>query len=252
MHLSVRSLVPRRRRPRSVLLVHGAANSAAVWTRWQELLAAAGWASHALDLRGHGASGAVDLAHTSMDDYLADVRAVAESLPERPVVAGWSMGGLLAIQAAAAGLAHACLALAPSAPARARRDGVSIGAGVFDAAEYGIVGRDPAHQPRMPDLDLHERRLALSALSPESRRARDERRAGVVVESCAVPLLLVTGAADPDWGADRFTDLHLAAERLDVPGASHWGLVLSARALEQLRAPVLAWLERTTGTWEAR
>ncbi|MGH2600762.1 MAG: alpha/beta fold hydrolase [Dehalococcoidia bacterium] len=239
-------MVPEGARGRPLLLIHGAANSAIVWTYWQRLLAVAGWASYALDLRGHGASESVDLSDTSMDDYLQDIRTIAEMLPERPMVAGWSMGGLLAIKAAAAGAAHACLALAPSAPARTRQPNFTIGSGVYDAAEYGILSRNPADQPQMPDLDLEERAVALASLAPESRHARDERWAGVVVETCPVPLLIVTGSEDPDWGADKLAALHLGAERMDVPGASHWGLVLSHRALEHHRLPVLAWLDSVT------
>ena len=45
----------------SVILVHGAANSAKVWTYWQQELANLGWASYAVDLRGHGKSQPMDL-----------------------------------------------------------------------------------------------------------------------------------------------------------------------------------------------
>ena len=56
-----------------IILVHGAANAALVWTFWQQELAEAGWASYAIDLRGHGRSAPSDLSRTSMDDYAADV-----------------------------------------------------------------------------------------------------------------------------------------------------------------------------------
>ncbi len=49
-----------------IVLIHGAANSAGVWTFWQGALAARGWASHAVDLRGHGAGEPADLSHTTM------------------------------------------------------------------------------------------------------------------------------------------------------------------------------------------
>ena len=49
-----------------LILVHGAANSARVWTFWQDELARRGWSSHALDLRGHGRSEAVDLVATKL------------------------------------------------------------------------------------------------------------------------------------------------------------------------------------------
>ena len=66
-----------------VVLVHGAANSASVWTFWQEELAERGWSSYAVDLRGHGGSAGADLSRTGMSDYAADVVACARQL-ERP------------------------------------------------------------------------------------------------------------------------------------------------------------------------
>jgi len=96
--------------------VHGAANSALVWTFWQDELAHRGWSSHALDLRGHGRSEAVDLVATQMADYADDVVARARELKRSPVLLGWSMGGLVAMMAVASCDAQACIGLAPSAP----------------------------------------------------------------------------------------------------------------------------------------
>jgi len=67
-----------------VLLVHGAANASWVWRAWLPALASLGWETHALDLRGHGASAATDLAHTSMLDYTCDVEDVAGRHPHEP------------------------------------------------------------------------------------------------------------------------------------------------------------------------
>jgi pimeloyl-ACP methyl ester carboxylesterase len=114
-----------------VILVHGAANSAAVWTYWSAALAADGWPTYAVDLRGHGASDPIDLSRTSMHDCLADVRQLARQLRERPVIIGWSMGGLVAIMAAEAGLARACVGLAPSTPARAKDPAAWLRVGQF-------------------------------------------------------------------------------------------------------------------------
>ena len=167
------------RRP-SVLLVHGAANSAPVWKYWQESLARLGWSSHALDLRGHGRSpGSVDGA--SMTDYADDVAEAASGLPEAPVVLGWSMGGLVALMFATRGSARACVTLAPSTPAAERDPMVEIRRGTFGTEGYGITSDDPADQPAMPDLDIEERLIALGSASLESRMARDERRAGITI-----------------------------------------------------------------------
>jgi pimeloyl-ACP methyl ester carboxylesterase len=227
-----------------IVLIHGAANSAGVWTYWQQALARDGWASYAIDLRGHGASSPLDLATTSMHAYAADVLGLVEQLRRPPVLVGWSMGGLVAMMAAAAGGAVACVGLAPSMPARTVDPAIPLRSGVFTAEEYGITGRDPDDQPAMPDLDREEREVALASLGAESRRARDERQRGIVVASLPVPLLLVTGGADRQWPHERYRDLWLAADHLTVEGASHWGLVLSRRALSQAVPAVLGWLER--------
>ena len=225
-----------------LLLVHGAANSSPVWRFWQQALAKRGWSSHAVDLRGHGASeGSVDGA--TMSDYADDVAGVADGLPRTPVVVGWSMGGLVAMMVAARGVARACVGLAPSAPAVTRDDGVEIRPGVFGPEEYGITSDDPAEQPAMPDLDIEERRVAIESLSPESRTARDDRKAGIVIESLPCPLLVVTGSEDRDWPRSAYADMRLPAEYLEAPGASHWGLVLNRRVLPDLATQVTAWLD---------
>ena len=87
-----------------------------------------------------------------------------------------------------------------------------------------------------------ERLVALASLGRESRLARGERRAGVVIESLPCPLLLVTGTADRAWPAERYRGLWLRADRLSVEAASHWGLVLNRRALAGLIPAVLCWL----------
>src|SRR3954452_4796679 len=211
-----------------VILVHGAANSAAVWTYWSTALAADGWPTYAVDLRGHGASAPTDLSRTSMYDYLVDVRQLAEQLREQPIIVGWSMGGLVAIMAAEAGLARACVGLAPSTPAQAKDPSAWLRVGSFGPEEYGITSRDPDDdQPSMPDLDREERTIALGSLGQESRYARDERQRGIVIPSLPCPLLIVTGTDDRQWSRERYNGLHLPAEHMVSEGASHWGLVLN-------------------------
>src|SRR2546428_704384 len=76
---------------------------------------------------------------------------------------------------------RACVGLAPSPPATQVDRRVPLRTGEFGPEEYGLVSTDVEHQPAMPDLDREERRLALDSLGRESRLARDERQAGVVV-----------------------------------------------------------------------
>jgi len=245
MTLSVRGKVVSPSNHVPVILIHGAANSAIVWTLWQEELARGGWSSYALDLRAHGDSGDADLAHTSMADYAADVIACAREFRKPPLLMGWSMGGLVSLMAADTVGAVACVGLAPSTPARSNNPTTKPRIGEFGPEEYGIVDRDPALQPTMPDLDIEERRIALGSLGKESRFARDERSAGIVISELSSPCLIVTGTADEYWPRSRYQDFPLEADFIDVNGASHWGLVLSRRALRTLVPTVLEWVDRT-------
>jgi pimeloyl-ACP methyl ester carboxylesterase len=226
-----------------VVLVHGAANSASVWRYWQRELAARGRASYAIDLRGHGASDAIDLSRTSMRDYADDVVLLVRELAEPPVLMGWSMGGLAAMLAAQQTPVRAIVGLAPSTPALERDAAKPLRDGTFGAEEYGVTDLDAAHeQPAMFDLDAEERAIAIGSLCVESRYARDERAAGVVVESLPCPLLVVTSTGDRHWPRSRYDGLHLPAEHLSVDGASHWGLVLNRGVVRELAERVLAWV----------
>jgi len=139
--IAVRSRLPEAIDRPPIVLVHGAANSAAVWTLWQDRLAEAGWASHAVDLRGHGANPPLDLSHTTMADYTDDVRGFVAGLDAQPIVIGWSMGGLVAIMVAYTGDAAACVALKPSPPANEVDDAITLRSGTLDSTEYGIERR---------------------------------------------------------------------------------------------------------------
>lgn len=252
MALAVRGLVPEGARPTPIVLVHGAANSSPQWHYWQPALAEAGWASYALDLRGHGGSVPADLGNAGMEEYVDDVGAVASTLATPPIVMGWSMGGLVALRFAEREESVACVALAPSPPARERDPAKPIRTGVFDASEYGITSSDPDEQRTMPDLDREERLVALGGLSAESWRAKTEREAGVVVTALRSPLLLVAGARDRQFPPERYEDLWLPHERVTIPEASHWGLVLSRPAVEYAVPHVLEWLEARTSATRAR
>ena len=199
--------------------------------------------SIAPDLRGHGDAPAADLSRVSMADYASDVRGALDTLGQPAVLLGWSMGGLVALMAAASGGVRACVGLAPSTPARTRNPQAPLRCGVFGAEAYGIVDRDPDHQDAtMPDLDRDERMLALASLGPESQLARDERQAGIVLAPLTYPVLIVVGARDAQWPRTRYTDLPLSADWLEAD-ASHWGLVLNRRCVQELVPAVLGWLQ---------
>ncbi len=179
-----------------------------------------------------------------MADYADDVTMVARHFGPPPVLVGWSMGGLAALMAASRGGVDAWIGLGPSPPARARDPALPRRAGTFGPEEYGITSRDVADQPTMPDLDEAERMVALASLGEESRYARDDRKAGIVVPSLACPALVVAGTADQTFPPATYSDLPFAADVIVAEGASHWGLVLNRRALARIVPAVLSWLEK--------
>ena len=229
-----------------IVLIHGAANSGLVWTFWQEELTARGWATYAINLQGHGASSLVDLSRVAMEDYAADVCLFMDQLSVRPVVMGWSMGGLVAMMAATTGHAPACVALAPSTPALQIDPSIELRKGEFGPEEYGITSDDSGNHTLMPDLDVEELTIALASLGKESRFARDQRRRGVIIPGLPCPLLIVTGTLDTAWPKERYDGLWLRPEHLSVEDASHWGLVLSRGAISKCVPAVVAWLEKKT------
>lgn len=84
-----------------VLLLHGSGQSRYSWSAAATALAAGGWQTVTLDLRGHGASGRAAGGAYRLDDFTHDVMAVVEALAAPPVLIGASMGGSLALLATA-------------------------------------------------------------------------------------------------------------------------------------------------------
>lgn len=82
-------------KPTPILFVHGAWHAAWCWDEhFLDYFARKGYASYALSLRGHGSSAnSKSLRWTSIQDYVADVIEVANSLATPPILVGHSMGG---------------------------------------------------------------------------------------------------------------------------------------------------------------
>jgi pimeloyl-ACP methyl ester carboxylesterase len=83
--------------PVPLLFVHGAWHAAWCWDEhFLDFFADKGYRALALSLRGHGNSPTPKpLRVCSIADYVDDVGSVADSLPNRPVVIGHSMGGFV-------------------------------------------------------------------------------------------------------------------------------------------------------------
>ena len=80
-----------------VLFVHGAWHGAWCWDEhFMDFFADKGHRALAVSLRGHGKSSAPkSMRFCSIADFVADVAAVANTLPERPIIVSHSMGGFV-------------------------------------------------------------------------------------------------------------------------------------------------------------
>ena len=102
------------------VLIHGMWGTPEVWRDWQAFLQARGWTCSAPALRHHDApphAPPAALGTTSLVDYADDLAAHLASFDDKPVVIGHSMGGLIALQLCARGLARAAVLLTPAPPA---------------------------------------------------------------------------------------------------------------------------------------
>jgi pimeloyl-ACP methyl ester carboxylesterase len=99
MKLEIISKYPaEERRPTPLLFIHGMLCTASCWeVHFLDYFAQHGYASHALNLRGHGNSeGRETLPGTRIADFVEDVAQVVRRLPSPPVLIGHSMGGFIA------------------------------------------------------------------------------------------------------------------------------------------------------------
>ena len=86
-----------RRHPTPLLFIHGTLHTAACWdAHFLDYFAQHGFASHAVNLRGHGKSeGREELRWTRIADFVEDVANAVRQLPSSPVLIGHSMGGFI-------------------------------------------------------------------------------------------------------------------------------------------------------------
>lgn len=188
-----------------VLLVHGLCGGAWMWENYQTRLAAAGYQSHAIELRGHHGSRPVpDIGKVSINDYVEDALTVAKGL-DNPIVIGHSMGGLIAQKVAEAGACRA-LVLISSAPPR-----------WIPILSWTLFLRQVKHMPDLllrrpvfPDraeadvlmfnrTPLADRDAQYARLVPDSGRAGFEISFGgidVQEQRVTAPTLVVTGLDD--------------------------------------------------------
>lgn len=223
-----------------LVMVHGAGGGGWEWLSWRRLAVARGWPVRAPDLQ----PGPQGLAATGFHDYLGQVAAWR---PEgRDVLVGASLGGLLALAAAAARPPRALVLVCPLPPA-------PWSARLPDPAPVDAVRRWSrsadlaATRAAIPDADPATALLAARRWRDESgralRQARDLHPAG---PDC--PVLVIAASGDREvppallasWAHEVGFDL------LGVPG-SHVGPLLGSGA-DAVARLALDWIEATFST----
>ncbi len=230
-----------------VVLLHGGGQTRHAWGATGSALAASGWYAVSIDLRGHGDSDWVADGDYSIDSYVADLRAIVDTLGRAPAVVGASLGGLTTLLAAGeAGCELAAVVLVDCAP-RLEPDGVERIIAFMRGGLDGFASLEDAADAIAAYMPHRERPSDLSGLSKNLRLHDDGRyrwhwdprfvdgtrrptasqqpqRLLLAAERLRVPTLLVRGRMSDvvsEEGAAEFLAHAPHAEYVDVTGAGH-------------------------------
>jgi len=106
--------------PKEIVLIHGAFAGPWCMEGYAGFFRDRGWTVHTPAFRYHGGDPKAEpdpaLADTSVMDYTDDIAAFVETLDSKPVLLGHAIGGVVAQQVAARGLASAIVLINPNAP----------------------------------------------------------------------------------------------------------------------------------------
>lgn len=235
-----------------VVLFHGGGQTRHAWDGTARLLGDKGWRATTVDLRGHGDSDwAGPGAGYSLDEFAADVRAVAAAQPRPPVLIGASLGGLSSLVAIAEtppGVSVASgLVLVDVAP-RLEEAGIARiaefmlgnldGFASLEEVADAVAAYNP-HRPRPTDLSGLRKNVRrredgrwywhwdprfLLGGTDEPRSLRNEDRLDAAAGALTLPTLLVRGRQSDvlsEEGARHLVSLVPHARYVDVGGAGH-------------------------------
>lgn len=157
--------------PISLLFIHGAMHGAWCWNvHFLDYFAQQGYASHAVNLRGHGNSeGRERLRWARIADFVRDLAQTIEQLPSPPVLIGHSMGGFMIQKYLEDHVAPAAVLLSSPSPAglwrvavkNARRHPltfarVNVTFSLFPLVSTPALAREAFFSDDLPEEELRE------------------------------------------------------------------------------------------------
>ena len=240
----------------SVMLIHGSSARGSSMHVMARAFAAAGYAAHALDMRGHGDSGTrgqIDYVG-QLDDDLEDFMHAVKPLQPATLV-GFSSGGGFALRFAAGtrqGLFANYLLLSPfiSQDAPTYRPGsggwVSVGLprivalSILDAAGVRAFDRLPVTRFALSDAAKPFLTPQYSFALAQNFRPRPDYLADI--RAANQPMQILAGTDDEAFHADRFATVFAQAGKTTplalLPGIGHISLTLDPAAVQAAVAAV--------------
>jgi pimeloyl-ACP methyl ester carboxylesterase len=241
-----------------LLFVHGAYVGAWCWAEhFLPWFARHGYESHAVSLRGHGASPGREKLHlASLDDYADDLVLAAEQLSGRAVLIGHSMGAIVVQRAARRCNARAMVLMAPVPPhglggsllSLAMRDPPLFFA--LNALQFGAA--DVSSLRRVRDY-LFSASLTETEVSRHLRRTQQESQRVLmdlawpqhfwIAPSRGLPTLVIGAEKDAFFTTSMIEEtarFHGVAPRI-FPNMAH--LMMLEPGWQDVAAHIHAWLE---------
>lgn len=222
-------------RVRSALLVHGGGGGGWEWNVWKGVFEAARIRVAAPDLQ----ASADGLANTTFDDYATQVRTALAALPRPRVLAGASLGGLLAMSCADAADALVLVNPLPPSPWHAQLPGREWP----DVVPWQRNARLTGTRRAMPDADEATALFAFRHWRDESGLAMREAYDGIAVERPDCPVLCIASMVDDDVPPALTSALATdwGASLLRATAVSHVGPLLGRNAAA-CATQAVAWL----------
>lgn len=250
-----------------IVFIHGAFCGGWCFADIMPVFAEQGWSCEAPDLPYHVPGPkrppAPELATQSIADYTRDMRAFVQRLREPPIIIGHSMGGLIAQQLAAEGLARALILFAPAAPwgvLPSTEAEMNLAKGLMKASPFWDKALNPSFEVAKGDslasLKPQAQRRVFDMFSPESGLALfelffwmfDKRRATAVeTANVTCPVLVVSGSDDKVISAvtgRKVAGLYANATFEEAAGHGHF--LIMEEGAGQLAAGCAKWLGKVT------